>query len=310
MRTEAAARPYATGAGDAVRDRYERRFFGALVPRLLRAAGGERALLDLGSADGLAAELSGPGLGRYLGVDLDPPGGPGFLCHDLREGLGPVGGRPFDLYLGTFGVASHVSPSQLRRLLLEIAAHGRPGSVVALEALGLRSLEWPGLWSRPPGEARTIPYRLGTDVSVHPWLPGELAALFDDAGMRPLLALDRTLQAGPKTGGGRYFPGLPDVRGALNAALAGVAEPDGIAAPLPPLPAGEAAAVHHELARRRRELCRARRELCREPRERSVAQRERFDLGDGASLADAVWALEPPTAGGYGHGLMVVGRIP
>jgi hypothetical protein len=294
MRTEAAARPYAMGAGDTVRDRYERYFFGGLVPRLLGAAGGRGALLDLGCADGLAAELAGPALRSYLGVDLDPPGGVGFLRHDLREGLGPVGEEPFDLYLGTFGVASHVSPAELRRLVAEVAAHGRPGSVVALEALGLRSLEWPSLWSRPLGSARTIPYRLGADVSVHPWLPGELAVLFERAGVRPLAAFDRTLQAGPKTGGGRYFPGLPDVRGALNLALAGEADPDGLTAPLPPLPAGEAAAVHHELARRRREVCRA--------------QRGRVP-SDGAALADAVWALEPPTAGGYGHGLVLVGCI-
>jgi hypothetical protein len=296
MRTEAAPRPYATGAGDAVRDRYETRFFGGLVPGLLRASGGG-AMLDLGCANGLAAELAGRALTRYAGVDLDPPAGPGFLRHDLRDGLGPVGAQPFDLYLGIFGVASHFSPTELRRLLREIAGHGRPGSVVALEALGLCSLEWPSLWSRPVGPARTIPYRLGADVSVHPWLPGELALLFEDAGVRPLAALDRTLQAGPKTGGGRYFPGLPDVRGALNAALGGEPAPAAMGAALPPLPAGDAAAIHHELARRRRELV----GLAR--------RREPCDGLGGAALADAVWTLEPPTAGGYGHGLMLVGRI-
>jgi hypothetical protein len=286
MRTEAAPRPYATGAGDRVRGTYERRFFGALVPRLLGAGG---ALLDLGCADGLAAELAGTRLRRYIGVDLDPPPRSAFLRHDLRDGLEPIGDEPFDLYLGAFGFASHLAPAELERLVAEIAAHARPGAIVALEALGLYSLEWPSLWSAPPGSARTIPYRLGADVSVHPWLPGELALLFERAGVQPLVAIDRTLQAGPKAGGGRYFRGLPDVRGALCSLLGGAPGPAALSAPLPPLPAGPAAQLHHALAARRRALCRGSR--------------------GGPALADAVWALEPPTAGGFGHGLMLIGRV-
>ena len=287
MRTEAAARPFAEMGRDPVRERFERGFFARLVPRLMRAAGGG-ALVDLGCADGLAAELAGSALTRYVGVDLAPPAGPGFVRHDLREGLGPIGREPFDLYLGAFGVASHLPPAHLRRLLAEIAAHARPGAVVALEALGLRSLEWPPLWERPEGDARTIPYRLGSDVLVHPWLPAELAAAFESAGIRALRALDRTLQAGPKAGGGRYFGGLPDVRGALNAALAGRAGTEALCAPLPPLPAGRAARLHHDLAERRRAIA------------GGLA---------GSELADAIWALERASAGGFGHGLVLIGRV-
>ena len=296
--TGEAAAPYAVQGHDAVRSTFETRWFARLIPRLLREAGGGE-LLDLGCGDGSAARLAGRGLTRYLGVDLEPPpegagAGPpdpgratlGILRHDLRDGIGPVGARPFDLYLGTFGVASHLEPSALRRLLRDIAAHARPGAVVALEALGQFSLEWPRLWNRPPGPARTIPYRLARDVAVHPWAPRELCAMFREAGIEPLRARDRTLQAGPKTGEGRYWPGLPCVRGALNALLHGAASEHALVTPLPPLPAGEAAVVHHALAARRRALAR-----------------------DRILSPEAVWRLEPPTAGGFGHGLVMVGRV-
>jgi hypothetical protein len=276
-----------------VRDTFETAWFARAIPRLLREAGGGE-LLDLGCSDGAAAVLAGPGLTRYLGVDLAPPTPDGLwparIRHDLRDGLGPVGARPFDLYLGTFGVASHLAPGELRVLLRQIAAHARPGALVAIEALGLYSLEWPGLWGSAPGPARTIAYRLASDVRVHPWSPAELLGLFEECGIRPLRALDRTLQAGPKLGEGRYWPGLPDVRGALNDLLAGSGRsPASLALPLPPLPAGQAALIHHTLAARRRRL---------------VAARH-----SPVVLARAVWSLEPATRGGYGHGLMAVGRV-
>ena len=259
-------------------------------------------------------------LPRYTGIDLCEPEEelPGDLvAHDLRAGLGPVGPEPFDLYLATFGVASHLRPGELRRLLREVAAHARPGSLVALEALGAGSLEWPGLWGNEPGPGRTISYRLCADVEVHPWWPAELAALYEQAGVRPLRALDRTLQAGPKAGEGRYWPGLPPLRQAMNALLEGRASrPSDGASPLgsaplairavprsetagaraaltralPPLPAGRAAALHHSLAARRRQLVEG-------------------HGGDAAALARAIWSLEPRSGGGFGHGLLLVGRV-
>jgi SAM-dependent methyltransferase len=287
---EAVARPYARQGHDPVRFRFEERRLGRLVPRLLDLSGGG-ALLDLGCADGLVARLAGERLSRYLGLDLEPtttslPAIP----WDLRNGLAELGERPFDLYLGYFGIASHLTPEQLRRLLRDVVHHARPGAVVALEALGLYSLEWPRLWETSPGPARVLPYRLAADVAVHPWAPHELLALFDEAGIAPLGALDRTLQAAPKTGEGRYWRGLPAVRGALNGVLRGESPPPSLAAPLPPLPAGLPALVHHTLAARRRELV----------------------LGsgkNGPALADAIWELEPSSAGGFGHGLLAIGRL-
>jgi SAM-dependent methyltransferase len=281
--TAPAAAPYAEPGHDAVRTEFELAWFERVISRLL-ARTPNVEVLDLGCGDGEMARVAAGRFGRYVGVDLQPPADATCLRHDLREGIGPVGARPFDLYLGTFGVASHLSPRELRRLLSELSAHARPGALVALEALGLRSLEWPQLWDTAPGAPRTIRYQLGAEVLVHPWSPAELFALLTDAGIQPLRALDRTLQAGPKAG--VYWPGLPGVRGALNALLGGCAVDRALAAALPPLPAGEAAQMHHELAARRRAL----------------VQR-------GSVSASAIWDLEPLTGGGYGHGLLVVGRV-
>lgn len=284
--TAKCAEPYAKQGHDAVRRTFELAWFERLIPRLLQEARGAD-VLDLGCGDGAVAGLAAGRLSRYVGVDLAPPRSgidAEFVRHDLREGLGPVGARPFDLYLGTFGIASHLAPRALARLLADLAAHARPGAVVAIEALGRNSLEWPSVWATRPGAARTIRYRLGADVLVHPWSPAELFALFAHAGIKPLRALDRTLQAGPKSDS--YWPALPALRARLNAMLDGSPALPELGAPLPPLPAGTAALVHHTLAGRRRALMRG-----------------------GRVSASAVWDLEPLTGGGFGHGLLVVGRV-
>jgi SAM-dependent methyltransferase len=290
----ATAAAYRCATPDAVRDTFERAWFARRIRRLLGLSGGGR-VLDLGCGDGLAARIAPPAVCAYVGVDLDPPASESartvFVPHDLRDGLGPVGDAPFELYLATFGLASHLRPGELDRLLAEIGRHARPGAIVALEALGLYSLEWPSLWSRPPGDGRLLPYRLGAEVTVHPWAPHELAARFDRAGIAWIGARDRSVQCGPKIGEGRYWPGLPPVREAMNRLLAG--DPDAIpaaCAALPPLPAGRAAAVHHVLAGRR-----------------SLVGRRRSS--PPAELARRIWSIEPDTAGGLGHGLLAVGRV-
>jgi hypothetical protein len=125
---------------------------------------------------------------------------------------------------------------------------------MAIEALGLYSLEWPCIWGAPPGSARTLEYRLADETKVHPWSPPELAAVMESAGITPLRALDRSVQAGPKLGTGDYWHGLPAVRPALNRLLVG----DGallsaLDSPLPALPAHPAASLHRTLHARRRE---------------------------------------------------------
>jgi hypothetical protein len=280
---------------DAVRETFERSFFELELDRLLAEAPGAR-VLELGCADALVIQRAGHRLDGYLGLDLHPPfedADAHFVCHDLAEGLGPVGDEPFDLYFASFGVASHLTPAGLERLCREIAAHASPGSLVALEALGLFSLEWPSLWSTPPGEERTLSYRLADDTQVHPWAPAELREMFSTLGIDPVRTVDRSVQAGPKVGEGRYWPGLPPVRAALNALVEGSLESLGdLESPLPPLPAHPAAGVHRELIRRRRAL---------------LAEAEGRSPQE---LARAIWALDPETGEGYGHGLLVVGRVP
>ena len=281
---------YAPVPGDRVRQELEGPWLAGLARRLLRHARGSR-VLELGAGAGVGSLL---GADDYTGVDFRPPaaGAPGaHVLHDLRHGIGPVGTEPFDLYLAGFGLASHLAPGELRRLLTEIARHGRPGSMVAVEALGLYSLEWPGAWGRPQGEARMLPYRLAGETLVHPWAAGELTGMAAAAGLRPLGTHDRTLQAGPKTGDGRYWPGLPPLRAGLDTLLAGGSPPAALSAPLPPLPAGPAAAVHQRLAARRRALVAGHR-------------------GRPQRLGEALWAMESGSGGGFGHGLVVVARVP
>lgn len=299
MLAPAAEAAYDEHHHDEVRRTLERDFFARLIPQLLRTSGGG-AMLDLGCGNGLAASLAGERLEHYVGVDARPARVAGeHVLHDLREGLGPVGGRPFDLYLGTFGVASHVSPVELRRLVHDIARHARSGSIVALEALGLWSLEWPQLWDTSPGPARTLDYWLAGDaVPVHPWAPRELRRLLRSSGVESLFALDRSVQAAPKVGDRGYWPGLPRLRAALNDLLAegcprrrGAGDPVAeLIAPLPPLPAGIPARLHHRIAERRRALVHVTHER-------------------GGALARSVSSLDPSAGGGFGHGLLVVGRV-
>ena len=292
----AAAEAYACSFEDPVRERFERRFVARQLDRLLAVAGGG-ALLDLGCGDGLVARLARDRVDRYVGVDLNPPAcgaaGARFVEHDLRTGLGPLAGIPFDLCVATFGIASHLRPGELRRLVAELSAAARPGAVIALEALGLYSLEWPQLWSTAPGDGRTISYELVADVAVHPWSPLELREIYEGAGLRWMGAVDRSVQAGQKLGEGGYWPGLPPLRAGLNALLRD--DPAG-AGPLrerlPPLPAHPAAGMHHMLAERRR------------------AALARATGPCPTTVAERVWRLEPSSGAGVGHALMAVGRAP
>ena len=283
---------YTPAPDDAVRQQLEAAQLARTVRGLVARAPGGR-VLDLGSGGGLGTLLAGSEMSDYTGVDFRTPeaGGPGsHVVHDLREGLGPVGDRPFDLYLAAFGLASHLSPAELRRLLAEITRHAQPGAIVAVEALGLFSLEWPRLWDTRPGPDRLLPYLLGIDVAVHPWSPSELGSVLESAGIRVASFQDRSVQAGPKLDESRYWPGLPPLRGALGALLDGDPPGPALTRALPPLPAGPVAAVHQNLAARRHALVRT-------------------HVGASDALARGIWGLEAGSGGGFGHGLLAIGRV-
>jgi len=287
----AVANPWALPGPDPVRETFECAHFAGVVRALLGHAPGGR-VLDLGCGDGLVERVAGPRLEAYVGVDLHPAHGMRAVRADLREGLGDLGRERFDLYVGTFGIASHLAPQELRDLLREIAASAAPRALVALEALGLYSLEWPGTWDAPPGAGRAMSYRLTSDLTVHPWAPIELAALFEETGLKFLGAIDRTVQAAPKAGEARSWPGVPRLRAGLSALLAGdLRGGSPLSHPLPPLPAHPAAVAHHALAADRRTLI------------------HRTGSLDGPALARAVWALEPTAGRGLGHGVLAVGRV-
>jgi SAM-dependent methyltransferase len=285
------ANPWALPGDDPVRELLERDWLEQLLRRLSALAPGPR-VLDLGCGDGLVADLIGNSPDSYLGLDLFPPSRVNARRLDLREGLGPLRGEPFDLYVASFGFASHLSPDELCRLMRDIAASASPGALVALEALGLYSLEWPGIWEASPGGGRTLGYRLAAEVPIHPWAPLELATLAEAAGLRPFVMLDRSVQFGPKLGDGGHWPGLPPLRSGLARLLRGDSGGvEALAAALPPLPAHPAAQLHHALTTRRGRLVQG------------------FTSGtDPGAVARSAWGLEPRTGCGVGHGLMLLAR--
>ncbi len=281
---------------DCVRGLLERDAFARALGELITRVPGGR-VLDLGCGDAMVADILGDRAGSYTGVDLLPVERPDLngtlIEHDLATGLGPVGDEPYDLYIASFGVGSHVEPCALDLLINEIRAHGTPGSVVAIECLALHSLEWPALWDSPPG--RSIPYELSATTVVYPWAADELAAVFTSAGFGCLRVLDQSVQFGPKLGDHGYWPGLPELRAGMNALLDGQASGcEAMLAPLPPLPAHPAAGVHHRLAGRRARVVRTAMDLDLEPGE----------------IAHRVQDIESDSGGGYGHRVMISGRIP
>ena len=79
------------------------------------------------------------------------------------------------------------------------------------------------------------------------------------------------------------------MRASLNDLLSGSVE--SLEALEAPLPAHPAAGVHHALVARRQDLVRSQRGLLPQ------------------ALARPIWTLDPSTGGGFGHGLLVVGRV-
>ncbi len=220
---EAAARPYAWQGHDLVRRTFEERLLARVVPRLLDAAGGG-ALLDLGCGDGLAARLAAGRLTRYLGLDLEP---------SVASSAEP---RPRSARWARAGRTAAVRPLPrlLRGGLAPVARASSSGCSRTSRGTRARerssrsrrsgSTRWSGrrLWQAPVGIGAhdPLPARrgrrgppMGASRAVH--------ALRRCRASSRCGALDRTLQAGPKVGSGRYWPGLPPLRAALSGLLRG-----------------------------------------------------------------------------------------
>ena len=130
----------------------------------------------------------------------------------------------------------------------QIAGHARPGVVVASRRSACTRSSGRGCGTRPPGQARTLPYRLAGDVRVHPWAPAELAGLFEAAGIRPL-ARARPHRPGRARSRARAATGRPAAAargaGGLLGGRTPAPRPDRAAAAAAGRPA---AAVHHAAA--------------------------------------------------------------
>ena len=182
--------------------------------RACSTSAGGGALLDLGCGDGLAARLGGrpphalPRT-RPRAVRRAPCRASPTICAAVSA---PSAGSSFDVYLGSSASRRTSSRGSWSRLLREIGRHARPGAIVALEALGRYSLEWPRLWRSPVGAARLLPYRLGADVTVHPWAPRRAVRALRFRGHRTARRARPHAAGGPKVGSGRYWPGLPPLR--------------------------------------------------------------------------------------------------
>jgi len=250
-------------------DELTRRQIRPFVKAALRSCGPGRGLrvLDLGCGAGQGLELltripekdlnmddapryvlPAGRVGSYLGLDLSSAmveqgrenhsdqGRVRFLQADLDEGLGPAAAEePFDLYFSSYGALSHLQAKSLRRLVVEIGRHARPGAVVVLDLVGRYSLEWTGYWrardesekvrqyamsylyeesQRDNGEVESFPLRFWTGEEVRD-LCRELGAR-SGVRFRPSLVLDRSLFVGRHVDTREYGCTLPPLRGLTN----------------------------------------------------------------------------------------------
>lgn len=85
-----------------------------------------------------------------------------FRKMDLRRGLDEsiVGKRPFDIYFSSYAALSHLEYDQVRNLVLEIAEHAAPNSLLVLDFLGRFSIEWPGYWNARSESEKVMLYSM------------------------------------------------------------------------------------------------------------------------------------------------------
>jgi hypothetical protein len=137
--------------------------------------------------------------------------------------------RPFDLYYSSYGSFSHLSASGMRRLLLDIAAHARPGALVVLDLIGRLSIEWPRYWDarREADKVRdyTMNYlylgnRAAMDAAEHfPirfWTGAEVRRLARACGFDVVEQVDCSILVGRHVDTREYNPNAGQWRRAVN----------------------------------------------------------------------------------------------
>ncbi len=134
--------------------------------------------------------------GHYENVD--------FCKGNFSEGL-PLeeGEEPYDLYFTSYGTLSHCNDEELERLFIDIAKHGRDGSLILGDFIGRYSYEWQDTWTVQPEEQPFIDYKINylyaeeqrdeVDVSSFPlrlMSPVELDQIIDDASRKSGVRLE------------------------------------------------------------------------------------------------------------------------
>lgn len=211
-------------------------------------------VLDLGCGSGEGYELLSrlrsprqfPLELEYYGTDISEgmiakavencPSGRGFWVGDLSEGL-PVAEntRSFDVYYSSYAVLPYLTPSQLFRLLRDIAAHMDKSAIVVLDMLGRYSWEWTDYWNRD--EATMLPYSMSwlyddpvAALSVRQmhsspmcyWTAADLDALVQSAAIatntkiRAKSLTDRSVLVGRHMHTREYSPYSSSIRQAVN----------------------------------------------------------------------------------------------
>ena len=158
-----------------------------------------------------------------------------FEQGDLRDRLGVAKDEaPFDIYHSAYGSLSHLVTDDLRALLIDIAQHGRDGSLVVLDLLGRYSLEWPGYWTATTDAEKFADYsmsylQLATNslesaehFPIRFWIGSEIDTLIQEvvaeSGVKVeiLKKYDRSLMVGRHFDTRAYNPDLPPMRQAVN----------------------------------------------------------------------------------------------
>jgi SAM-dependent methyltransferase len=196
------------------------------VERLLERKESIR-VIDLGSGSGEGVELlthipvsdalrsvdkpfllDRDAIGSYVGLDISPgmveqgqinyadwPNAR-FAEADLAKGFPLLDQEPFDLYFSSYASLSHLTPTQLSRLIRDITEHVCRRAYLVLDLMGRFSPEWPGYWAT--NRPRMLPYNMGylfhsqgrqhRQVDSHNvcyWAAGDLKTFIDSLSAVP-----------------------------------------------------------------------------------------------------------------------------